>query len=236
MYKDCILKTESLPMTIQPNAILPGTANHPIGVRKYRRLRRQSFEANREIGASGSKASREIGAPGFTLVEVVLALGIVSFALVSLLGLLAMGTTGLNHSIDMSVETQIIQSIDAEVVNLDYSKLGSYGSTYPRFYDADGGILSEGQSTYAVPGNVHYAVNLSGSSPTMMPGQGAGGYGVYSTGTGNSVQLIFTMSNQLDRSGQTLSGWANATSPGQVTGTNNTLGKSYSIWVINNGR
>ena len=176
----------------------------------------------------------------FTLIEVVLALGVVSFALVSLLGLLAVGTTGLGHSIDMSTETQIIQSIDSEVANLNFSELINssgtlqtsgnapdgkpyYASTFPRLYDADGELLSEGAASQA-NGNIVYAVTLSGSSG-QMPGATS------STGS-NSMQLVFTIGNQLQRSGLTLSTWQSAV----ASGTAPNIGTNYCIWAINNGR
>jgi len=205
--------------------------------------------SRRKSTRSPTKSSWTKG-DAFTLVEVVLALGVASFALISLLGLLAMGTTGLSHSMDMSVETQIIESIDSEVENYDYSLLvpsnppatsGTvYLSTYPRYYDADGGVLWEGPGSYPTPGSVKYAVNLSEAVPGQLPIM----TGVSTTGTtyttgSNSMQLVFTMSNQLDRSGMTLSQWAAATGTSAVTGTasvSGTLGKTYCIWAINNGR
>jgi uncharacterized protein (TIGR02598 family) len=64
----------------------------------------------------------------FSLVEVVLALGVVSFAMMGLVGLIPVGLQTSREAINITVESQIVQSLAGDLQLADYSKLA--GGTF----------------------------------------------------------------------------------------------------------
>jgi uncharacterized protein (TIGR02598 family) len=104
----------------------------------------------------------------FSLVEVVMALGIVSTVMVGLLGLVAVAFGQLRQSMERTTQTQIVQSLAAEIKMLDYSALTNtnslFRSQFPRKYDVEGQAISTGVSNTPL-----YEVVLD-SGPSKVPG------------------------------------------------------------------
>jgi uncharacterized protein (TIGR02598 family) len=68
------------------------------------------------LNGSGSKKA-------FSMVEMALAMGVVSFAMVSLLGLLPVGLKIARDTMDITVQSQIMQSISNDVQLAEYNEL-----------------------------------------------------------------------------------------------------------------
>lgn len=66
----------------------------------------------------------------FSLVEVVLALGIVGFAMLALLGLLPVGLHAGRDAMNLTVGTQIAQSLSSDVHLTDFSNISAATSYY----------------------------------------------------------------------------------------------------------
>ncbi|MDR0534162.1 MAG: Verru_Chthon cassette protein B [Verrucomicrobiales bacterium] len=59
----------------------------------------------------------------FSMIEMALAMGVVSFAMVSLLGLIPVGLKMTRDTMDITVQSQIMQSISNDVQLTEYDKL-----------------------------------------------------------------------------------------------------------------
>lgn len=71
----------------------------------------------------------------FSLVEVVMALGIATFAIVSMVGLLSVGFRGARDSINMTVVSDIAQTLSGEAQLTPWTNLAaSYGAS-TRYFD-----------------------------------------------------------------------------------------------------
>lgn len=93
-----------------------------------------------------------------------MALGLVSFAVLSVMGLLPVGLSNLRHSMDQTVEAQIVQSIAAQSVVAQFSDLAT---GVPQYFD------DEGQPTEAGP-DARYTANVTVTPPTY-PGSSNNG-------------------------------------------------------------
>lgn len=86
---------------------------------------------------------------GFSLIELTMAVGIISFCLVAILGLFSIGLTSSRESINDMVQASILAGLNAEMRSLD-----GFDPASVRYFDADGGALTNSQGAI-------YAARLS---------------------------------------------------------------------------
>ncbi|XHR27338.1 MAG: prepilin-type N-terminal cleavage/methylation domain-containing protein [Chthoniobacteraceae bacterium] len=106
---------------------------------------------------------------GFSLVEVMLALGVMSFAMTGLIGLLSVGLGLSRNFMNITSETQVVQTVSNELQLMDYSAVvggsATYTGTFPRFYD-EGGVFIK-TSAGNTPANAFFKVNLQQQSYSL---------------------------------------------------------------------
>jgi uncharacterized protein (TIGR02598 family) len=98
---------------------------------------------------------------GFTLVEVILSLGILSFAMVALLGLIPLGLSTSRNAINITTESQIVQSLCNEIQLTDFSNI----SNTVLYYNEEGSIVNSSDQT------ILYSVVIS-SEKSISPATG----------------------------------------------------------------
>lgn len=117
-------------------------------------------------------------ARAFSLVEVTIALGIVSFALISVLGMMPVGLSTMRAAMDQTTEAQISRRISGEMMLTPFSRLDTWVSNSPLYFDDQGGLQTalDQDTRYTVvlrrgvpvfPGSSN-AVNLSSSLATFL--------------------------------------------------------------------
>lgn len=94
---------------------------------------------------------------GFSLIEVTIALGIVAFAVVAILGLLPTGLNTLRHSMDETIQAQILQTISGRAVIADFENLQAPQTWY---FDDEGIPVSGAAESY-------FTVTTESENPTF---------------------------------------------------------------------
>ncbi|MDX2081882.1 MAG: Verru_Chthon cassette protein B [Terrimicrobiaceae bacterium] len=75
----------------------------------------------------------------FSLVEVILAIGLVTFALLVIFSLMPAGLASLQESSRRIVETEIFQTVGAELESTPFGSLTNYVTTrFPMYFDNEG--------------------------------------------------------------------------------------------------
>jgi uncharacterized protein (TIGR02598 family) len=108
------------------------------------------------------KRSFEIVRPnrrGFSLIEVTIALGIVAFCMIPIMGLVPIALKVSRQSMDRNIETRMVQSIRAQLLQAPFSTLTSTNF----FFDADGMPLSAPAASSA------YEVTATMQANTILP-------------------------------------------------------------------
>lgn len=115
------------------------------------------------------KTCRSIKLAGFSLVEVTLALGLTTFCLLAVVGLLPVGLTTLRQATEQSIESQIVQQINSELLLHPFSQLSSGYAAKTFYFDEEGKPSSiEGRTRYKVQtslGSATYPGSANASSP-----------------------------------------------------------------------
>lgn len=78
---------------------------------------------------------------GFSLVEVVIAIGLSTFALLVMFSLLPVGLNTLQDANRQIMETEIFNTVGAELNSTEFDKLDDFvndASQFPRYYDIEG--------------------------------------------------------------------------------------------------
>ena len=101
---------------------------------------------------------------GFTLIETALALGIFAFGLIAVVGLLPVALNSMRASIDISLKTTMIQSMQARLLDLPFS---SQSQTFTMSFD-DEGMLVEGEGErpprYKLTATINPGASLPGGT------------------------------------------------------------------------
>lgn len=97
--------------------------------------------------ASSPRPSRSRARPcsraGFSLVEVVLAIGLVTFAMLVIFSLLPVGLFSLQESNRQIVETEIFNTVGAELSSTPFDQLTNYQTTrFPIYFNNEGTEVS----------------------------------------------------------------------------------------------
>ncbi|CAN5758044.1 hypothetical protein BH09VER1_BH09VER1_12860 [soil metagenome] len=83
------------------------------------------------------------GGKGFSLVEVVLAIGLVTFAMLVIFSLLPVGLFSLQESNRQIVETEIFNTVGAELSSTPFDQLTNYQTTnFPMYFNNEGTKVS----------------------------------------------------------------------------------------------
>ena len=106
--------------------------------------------------------SASIGSSGFSLVEVAMALGIIAFSVMALIGLIPTGLSTFHKAVGLSVGTQIVQHVVADVQQSDFSQLSQQNT--PLYFDDQGNQVASSKFLYEV--------NVVVNTPAGMPGGG----------------------------------------------------------------
>ncbi|XHR31081.1 MAG: Verru_Chthon cassette protein B [Chthoniobacteraceae bacterium] len=114
-------------------------------------------------GIAGCAVARR----AFSLVEVVLALGIISVSLLAVMGLMPVGLKTMREAMDATVESQILQKINAEASLTPFSQLAANFAGKTFYYDESGLFLSNSPAT--APSATRYWVTTDVTNP-IYPG------------------------------------------------------------------
>jgi uncharacterized protein (TIGR02598 family) len=112
---------------------------------------------------------------GFTLVEVTLAIGVVAFALSGIIGLLPVGLQSHSRATEITVSTQIVQQVTANLLDAPTSSLVDPSGALRQFpityFDAQGMLLGDETNPPSRMENVLYhaaaATELDSDTATL---------------------------------------------------------------------
>lgn len=129
------------------------------------------MESLPRLVVSSHKVARDLRA--FSLVEVTIAIGIVSFILLTMLGLMPVGLSTLRQAMDQTVEGQIVQKLNGDILMTPFSQIADKYSGQTIYFN------EEGVETNAY--GSRYRANVS---------LGSASYPGASTNTANSIQVV----------------------------------------------
>lgn len=116
-------------------------------------------------GLSGGSAGIEPDRRAFSLVEVLMATGLVTFALLVIFSLMPAGLAALQDANRQIVETEIYNTVGAELASTPFGRLGEYQtSRFPIYFD------NEGIET-ASAGDAVFTVRCSLAAPELGAGE-----------------------------------------------------------------
>jgi len=88
---------------------------------------------------------------GFSLIEVILAIGLATFALLVVFSLLPAGLSSLQESNRQIVETEIYNTLGAELASTPFDRLTNYqASRFPVYFDNEGNEVASSNSVFTV--------------------------------------------------------------------------------------
>lgn len=100
--------------------------------------------------------------PGFSLVEVILAIGLTTFAALVVFSLLPVGLLSLQDTNRQIVETEVFNTVGAELASTPFDKLTNYQTTrFPVYFSNDGVEVATGAES---------SFTVRCSSPEIEPG------------------------------------------------------------------
>ncbi len=129
------------------------------------------METSPRLATSAQQMSRELRA--FSLVEVTIAIGIVSFILLTMLGLMPVGLSTLRQAMDQTVEGQIAQKLNGDILMTPFSQIADKYSGRTIYFNEEGVETNASESRYKAK------VSLGSAS---YPGA--------STNTASSLQVV----------------------------------------------
>jgi uncharacterized protein (TIGR02598 family) len=87
----------------------------------------------------------------FSLIEVLLAIGLMTFALLVIFSLLPAGMSSLQDANRQIVQTEIYNTLGAELSSTPFDRLANYQSTrFPAYFDNEGNEVASGDSIFTV--------------------------------------------------------------------------------------
>jgi len=109
----------------------------------------------------------------FSLVEVTIAIGIVSFILLTMLGLMPVGLSTLRQAMDQTVEGQIAQKLNGDILMTPFSQIAAKYSGKTLYFNDEG-----------------VETNASGSRYTARVSLASASYPGASTNMASSLQVV----------------------------------------------
>lgn len=88
---------------------------------------------------------------GFSLVEVLMAIGLVTFALLVIFSLMPAGLVALQDANRQIVETEIYNTVGAELASTPFDKLEDFATRFPLYFDNEGiQVDAAGEASFTV--------------------------------------------------------------------------------------
>lgn len=138
----------------------------------------------------GAAAQNHCSSAGFSLVEVVLAMGVISFAMISVIGLLPVGLSTFQRAMDQTVEGQIIQRINGEMMLTPFKQLSASYNGKTTYFDMEGQLLPNAtDAKYKVETSL-IGTTYPGSTNAVYPGASSPAEAVASNVQGIQVSII----------------------------------------------
>jgi len=106
-----------------------------------------------------SLPTRSFASQAFSLVEVTLALGLSCFCLLAVVGLLPVGLSTLRQATEQSIESQIVQQMNSELLLHPFSQLETGYAAKTVYFDEEGKSVTDA-------GKARYRVQTSLASPS----------------------------------------------------------------------
>lgn len=105
-----------------------------------------------ELSSPPCRSRACVALKGFSLVEVIMAIGLVMFAALVIFSLLPVGLVALQDANRQIVETEIFNTVGAELASTPFTKLTDYGtSRFPIYFDNEGTeVKTSADSTFTV--------------------------------------------------------------------------------------